>query len=210
MDKLDFYFDIISPFAYFAFKRLDELPDTIEVNLTPVLFAGLLNFWESKGPAEIPPKRIFTYQYSHWYASRHGIDFRCPPAHPFNPLPGLRLAIAAECTKSAVDKIFSFVWGEGKAFADEEAWTQLLTEFDIPGLEEKLASPEVKETLRNNTEKATRLGIFGVPSYVVRNDVFWGVDSLPMVLDYLNDPALMSSPEMQRIANLPATAARKI
>ena len=209
MSRLDFYFDIISPFAYFAFKRLDELPDTVEVSLKPVLFAGLLNHWESKGPAEIPPKRVFTYQYSHWYAMRHGIEFKCPPAHPFNPLPGLRLAIAAGCTREAVDAIFSFIWGQGKAFDDANAWAELLAAIGMEEPENAIANPMVKETLRENTATATQRGVFGVPSYVIDEQVFWGVDSLPMVIDYLNDPSIMSSEEMQRIADLPATATRK-
>ena len=210
MKNLDFYFDIISPFAYFAFKKLDELPATAEVSLKPVLFAGLLNHWESKGPAEIPPKRVFTYQYSHWYAMRHGIEFKCPPAHPFNPLPGLRLCIAAGCTHDAVEKMFSFVWGHGKAFDDKSAWAQLLADIDVDDPETKLASSEVKDTLRTNTEAATARGVFGVPGYVIDDRVFWGVDSLPMVIDYLNDPSIMESDEMKRIGNLPASAARKI
>ena len=210
MKNLDFYFDIISPFAYFAFKKLDELPATLEVRLKPVLFAGLLNHWESKGPAEIPPKRVFTYQYSHWYAMRHGIAFKCPPAHPFNPLPGLRLCIAAGCTHDAVEQVFSFVWGQGKAFDDKSAWEQLVADIEVDNAQTKLASPEVKDTLRTNTEAATSRGVFGVPAYVIDDRVFWGVDSLPMVIDYLNDPSIMETDEMKRIGNLPVSAARKM
>ena len=210
MKTLDFYFDIISPFAYFAFKKLGELPDTVEVQLKPVLFAGLLNHWESKGPAEIAPKRIFTYQYSHWYALHNGIGFKCPPAHPFNPLPGLRLIIAAGCTQNAADQVFSFVWEHGNSFDDHAAWQALTTRLGIHDAESALKSPRVKEILRDNTSAATTRGVFGVPSYVIDERVFWGVDSLPMVIDYLNDPSIMTSGEMQRIADLPVAASRKM
>ncbi len=207
MQTLDFYFDIISPYACFAFKRLDDLPSGVEIHLKPVLFAGLLGHWESKGPAEIPPKRIFTYQYTHWYAKHHEIAFRAPPAHPFNPLPGLRLAIAAGCERGAVDQIFSFVWAKGLAFDDQSAWDELLTTVD--GNAEAVGSAEVKNQLRENTEQALAANVFGVPTYVIDGNVFWGVDSLEMVKDYLANPAMMDDPEMQRLANLPSSATRK-
>lgn len=207
MQTIDFYFDIISPYAFFAFKRLNELPASVDVKLKPVLFAGLLGHWESKGPAEIPPKRIFTYQYTHWYAKHHGITFRAPPAHPFNPLPGLRLAIAAGCAPQAVDEIFSFVWAQGLAFDDQSEWDKLLTRVNVDA--EAIGTPEVKNQLRENTEQALAATVFGVPSFVIDGHVFWGVDSLQMVQDYLSNPDMMSDPEMQRLANLPTAAARK-
>ena len=209
MQSLDFYFDIISPYAYFAFKRLNELPANVDVNLKPVLFAGLLGHWESKGPAEIPPKRIFTYQYTHWYAQHHGIDFRAPTAHPFNPLPGLRLAIASGCTTEAVDEIFSFVWGRGLTFDDSRAWQGLLDRIDLDEPETAISSAAVKSQLRENTENAIAAEVFGVPSYVIDDHVFWGVDSLNMVLDFLANPKMMDDPEMLRLANLPTAATRK-
>ena len=209
MNRCSFYFDIISPYAYFAFKRLDSLPASLKVDLKPVLFAGLLGHWESKGPAEIPPKRIFTYQFAQWYADHHSIKFRCPPVHPFNPLAGLRLAIAAGCSREAVDKIFSFVWADGLAFDDDDAWQNLVAEIGESVEPNAINSVEVKQTLRQNTETAISQGVFGVPSYVIDGQVFWGVDALPMVLDYLENPAMMESDEMVRAANLPVGVMRK-
>ena len=156
MKTLDFYFDVISPFAYFAFKRLGELPDSIDVQLKPVLFAGLLNHWESKGPAEIAPKRIFTYQYSHWYATTHGIAFKCPPAHPFNPLPGLRLIIAAGCSPDAADQVFSYIWAQGNSFEDTAAWSDLTARVGISDPVAALSTPSVKETLTQQYKLGNR------------------------------------------------------
>jgi 2-hydroxychromene-2-carboxylate isomerase len=92
---LDWYFDFISPYAYLGMLRLGELPQEFEVRYRPVLFAGLLNHWQQKGPAEISPKRSWTYRSCTWWATRQGIPFRFPAAHPFNSLPYLCLAIAA-------------------------------------------------------------------------------------------------------------------
>ncbi|MGR8946775.1 MAG: DsbA family protein [Gammaproteobacteria bacterium] len=210
MKKCIFYFDVISPYAYFAFKQLERIPASIEVELKPVLFAGLLGHWESKGPAEIPPKRIFTYQFASWYAKSHSIPFRCPPVHPFNPLPGLRLAIAAGASREVVDKIFSYVWADGREFTDENAFRQLVIDVGLGSNESRLNDTDVKQSLRENTELAIEQGVFGVPSYVVDGQLFWGVDALPMLLDFIDNPAMMNEPEMRRATTLPIGVARKL
>ena len=110
MSQADWYFDFISPYAYLGLMRLRELPQDLEIRYRPVLFAGLLNHWEQKGPAEIAPKRSWTYRSCTWWASAHGIPFRFPAAHPFNSLPYLRLAIAAGSTGHAVRRIFEALW----------------------------------------------------------------------------------------------------
>ena len=83
--SIDWYFDFVSPYSYIALHRLRELPQP--VTYKPVLFAGLLNHWGQKGPAEIPAKRRWTYRWCTWWAASLGIPFRFPAAHPFNPLP---------------------------------------------------------------------------------------------------------------------------
>src|SRR5690348_9010873 len=93
--RAHWYFDLISPFSYLHLKQFGRLPAELEIQYIPVLFAGLLKHWEHKGPAEIPAKRIYTYHHVSWLAARLGIPFRFPPSHPFNPLPALRLVIAA-------------------------------------------------------------------------------------------------------------------
>src|SRR5687768_8342398 len=95
--SIDWYFDFVSPYSYICFNRLDELP--IEPSYKPVLFAGLLNHWGQKGPAEIPAKRRWTYRWCTWWAHELGVPLRFPAAHPFNPLQHLRLAIACGCTQ---------------------------------------------------------------------------------------------------------------
>ena len=70
----------------------------------PVLFAGLLEHWGQKGPAEVPVKRRWTYRWCTWWARELGIPFRFPAAHPFNPLPHLRLALACGSKPDAVDR----------------------------------------------------------------------------------------------------------
>ena len=123
MRSVTWYFDFVSPFAYLCLHRLKELPPEVAIEYRPVLFAGLLNHWGQKGPAELPTKRRYTYRWSHWWAHRLGIPFRYPAAHPFNPLHHLRLAIACGSTPEAIRRIFDAIWIGGFDAADPDRFS---------------------------------------------------------------------------------------
>ena len=205
----DWYFDFISPFAYLQFKHFYKLPQDLEVTLKPVLFAGLLGHWEHKGPAEIPAKRVQTYRYTHWLAKKLGVPFKTPPGHPFNPLRVLRLACALDGDHAVVEAVFNFIWGTGGDVNDDAALARLVARFGVTDLGATIAEDKVKERLRANTEAAIKRGVYGVPTFAVDDELFWGFDATDMLLDYLADPAMMQSAEMQRLAQLPMAASRK-
>ena len=209
MTNLNWYFDFVSPFSYLQTHRFSDLPQRQRITFVPVLFAGLLNHWQSKGPAELPPKRVFTYRYVQWYANRHGIPFRMPPAHPFNPLKALRLCIAAGSSAGSVEQIFAFIWAQGRALDDGAEWEQLAGRIGVYDANTRIDSPEVKDTLRRNTEQAAERGVFGVPTFEVDGNLFWGVDATDMLIDYLSEDAVFSSPEMRRVSNLPEGVRRR-
>ena len=111
-------YDVISPFAYLALARLAELPPNVELTMRPVLFAGLLDHFGQRGPAEIAPKRRFTYRFALWRARRLKLPMRFPPAHPFNPLAALRLIIAAGCDQRAARTVLDAVFRDGRDVSD--------------------------------------------------------------------------------------------
>jgi 2-hydroxychromene-2-carboxylate isomerase len=209
MSTLTWYFDFVSPFSYLQTYRFRELPHGARTTFVPVLLAGLLDHWESKGPAELPPKRVFTYRYVYWYAQRHEIPFRMPPAHPFNPLKALRLCIAAGATAESVRRIFRFIWAEGRAIDDDPAWTALAARLGVDDAGARIQAPEIKEELRRNTEHAADRGVFGVPTFEAGGHLFWGMDSTDMLIDYLTRPAVFDSLEMRRLSSLPEGVRRK-
>ena len=206
----DWYFDFISPFAYLQFKHFFRLPADLEVSLKPVLFAGLLGHWEHKGPAEIPAKRVQTYRHTHWLAKKLGVPFKTPPAHPFNPLRVLRLACALDSDHAVVEALFNFIWGGGGDVDDDSALGKIAARFGVDDLAAAINQDQVKATLRSNTEEAIARGVYGVPTFALDKELFWGFDSTEMLLDYLADPALLHSVEMQRLANLPSAATRRM
>jgi 2-hydroxychromene-2-carboxylate isomerase len=199
------YFDFVSPYSYLQFAAYPELMRDAE--LRPVLFAGLLKQWGTKGPAEIEQKRLQTYRFTYWQAQQHGIELNYPPAHPFNPIHALRLAIALDNQYEAVKTIFEFIWKEGRSVADE--WPALCAKLGVQDADARIALPRVKDALTQNGQAAIARGIYGVPTFDTGTELFWGLDATDMLLDYLADPAMFNDPEMRRIAHLPVAAARK-
>jgi 2-hydroxychromene-2-carboxylate isomerase len=207
MRKAIWYFDFVSPFAYICLHRLKELPSDLQIEYRPVLFAGILNHWGQKGPAELPTKRRYTYRWSHWWARSLGLPLRYPAAHPFNPLHHLRLAIACGSKSEAVRMIFDAVWTSGAEATDPARFAALLKELDLK--KEDLEKPRVKDKLRSNTEEAVQRGVFGVPTFEVDGELFWGADSIEFLKDFLADPSVIKNQEMQRLDGLPVSAARR-
>ena len=158
------YFDFISPFAYLQQARFSEFPAEVSIQARPVLFAGLLNHWENKGPAEIPSKRIFTYQHVLWLAQKNDIPLSMPPKHPFIPLKALRLAIALDNDLSVIGKIFNYIWRDGFDIDDDARWSALLDKLGVENPEKTINQSRIKQQLRENTEQAISQGVFGVPT----------------------------------------------
>jgi 2-hydroxychromene-2-carboxylate isomerase len=208
MTSAEWYFDFISPFAYLQFESLSQLPPELAITFKPLVFAGILNYLQHKGPAEIPGKRRFTYRHVHWLARHHGIELKFPPAHPFNPLRALRLAIALGSRRDVIARIFRFIWREGRSLDNAADWRALTAELNAHDADQLIAAPPVKGELRANGERAKALGVFGVPTFAIDGELFWGFDATGMVRDYILDPAWFNAAEMTRIGDMPASAQR--
>ena len=206
--RASWYFDFISPFSYLHLKQFGRLSSDLEIEYVPVLFAGMLKHWEHKGPAEIPAKRIYIYRQVTWLATHLGIPFKMPPAHPFNSLHALRLVLAAGPTREHVETAFDMGWKEGKDLQDPQVLADLAQRL---GLRDPQTAVDegVKARLKANTEAAIARGVFGVPSFLLGDTLFWGQDSLEMMLDFLKRPELFESPEMRRAYSLPVGTMRK-
>jgi 2-hydroxychromene-2-carboxylate isomerase len=209
MLTVDWFFDPVSPFAYLQFQRLRGEEVLAAIRLRPVLLAGLLEHWGNLGPAEVAPKRRFTYRHITWLARRMGVPFRMPQAHPFNPLEPLRLLCAIGPTPEHVAKVFDFIWAEGRRPDVPGEMDCLGATLGIKDASLRAAMPEAKQALRSNTEEAIGRGVFGVPTAMASGELFWGLDATDMLLDFLRDPVAFEDPEMQRVTNLPAGVQRR-
>ena len=199
MKHLEFWFDPISPFAYLAFERLPQVLQglSVEVSYRPVLFAGLLKHWGQKGPAEIEPKRAWTFRHVHWLAHQHGIEMHTPAQHPFNPLAQLRLMLACAPAggtpnRRVCEAVLRHVWLGGADANAPERLAALAAELAPPAAP---ASEAVKQALHAATAEALALGIFGVPTVAVDGCLFWGLDGLDLLVSYLRGDAWFDTGE---------------
>jgi len=184
MKQLVFHFDFISPYAWLAFERLPQALEglSVSVEYRPVLLAGLLQHWGTKGPAEIEPKRQWTFRHVQWLAAQQGTPLETPAVHPFNPLPLLRLAQACGPNRRVVEAVFRHAW-VGGADAVDPLRVGALTSALAPQREPN--GTEVKAELRKSTDSAVAAGVFGVPTVECEGRLFWGLDALPMLRDAL-------------------------
>jgi 2-hydroxychromene-2-carboxylate isomerase len=206
MRAVTWYFDFISPYSYFGLHALKRLPADVAVDYQPVLLAGLLNHWGQKGPAEVPPKRIWTLRSCIWWAKQNNVPFRFPVAHPFNSLPYLRLSIAAGNSPGAIQKIFTALWTTGCNPADPKVISGLAASLRVPL--DRIADADVKNALRDATARAVQRQVFGVPSLCIDEHVFWGNDAVDFAVAYLADPGILATDEMKRADTLPIGVSR--
>jgi 2-hydroxychromene-2-carboxylate isomerase len=202
MTPARWYFDFISPFAYLQWRRLRE-QNTLALTPVPMLFAAVLEKLGHKGPAEIPEKRRFTYRTVVWRARRDGIALRFPPAHPFNPLAALRLAVLLDARADVIDAIFEHLWERGEPGDSARALAPVAMRFGVADIETALTSNDVKASLRANTEAALARGVFGVPTIEIGRELFWGDDATEMALDYARGAFRDDDVELQRVDHLP-------
>lgn len=192
MKTITFYLDFISPYAWLAFHALPQALQGISHRVVhkPVLFGAMLKHHGQLGPAEIAAKREWTYRQVLWLAHQQGVELKLPAAHPFNPLSLLRLAVACDAdgepNRFVCEQVFRHVWCSGEDAADANRLAALAAQLN-PGRD--MADTAVKQDLQRHTDEALCLGLFGVPSFVVDDKVFWGQDALPMLRAYLlGDP----------------------
>jgi 2-hydroxychromene-2-carboxylate isomerase len=199
---IDFWFDPISPFAYLAFERLPQALEglSVEVSYRPILFAGLLKHWGQKGPAEIEPKRAWTFRHVHWLAHEHGIAIDTPMQHPFNPLAPLRLLHACAPdggtpNRRACETVLRHVW-LGGGNANDAARLAALAQELAPRVDAN--DDRVKQALKDSTAQALARGIFGVPTVEADGRLFWGLDALPMLAGQLRGEPWFGGPAWDR------------
>lgn len=211
-----FHFDFLSPYAYFAALDLPELCERYDAELSyhPVLFAGLLNHWGQLGPAEIPPKAMHTFRTIVRYARNRRIPLKPPRFHPFRPLTALRLCVpevAGDRQGEIVAAIFKAGWGEGIDLGSVDALAECLDRagFDGSALVKRTGDDDVKSRLIRETEDAIAHGVFGVPTYLVGDELIWGHDLIEQLEWVLADRDPLDGVDWDALANEGPAVQRK-
>lgn len=192
MHHITMHLDFVSPYAWLAFQQLPQALQGLSyrVEYRPVLLGALLHENSNPGPAGIPAKRVWTYRHAEWLGQHLGMGLQMPATHPFNPLPLLRLALQTSVDGSinryVTETVFRHVWEGGADAVAPERLAALQVQLQAQISNESNMAEQAKQWLRSNTEQASASGVFGVPAFEVQGQVFWGLDSLPMLRDFLN------------------------
>jgi 2-hydroxychromene-2-carboxylate isomerase len=214
MKHLVFWFDPISPFAHLAFERLPQALEGLSysVDYRPVLLGAVLSHWGQKGPAEIEPKRAWTFRQVAWAAHLQGTPLQTPAQHPFNPLALQRLLLATAPAgglpnRLACETVLRHVWASGGADANDPARLAALSQQLAPRRDP--AGDEVKRELKEHTAQAIERGVFGVPTIECEGRLFWGLDSLPMLAAWLRGDPWFDGPDWDQAAVAPPGITRR-
>ncbi len=213
MAELTFYFDFVSNNAYLAWTQLPKLMEEHPVTIKPVpiLFAGLLNAHGNVGPAEIPAKRDWMLQNILRKCALLDVPMAPPLHHPFDPLLALRttsLDLDDDKRWQLIDQVFKAVWVRQLHVSDPQVMIQLANEIDLDGasLIERAQQAGTKLALRQQTEQAVSQGIFGIPSMVWKEEVFFGYDDFPFLGRVIDGKELPIEEELERWSMTPMSA----
>ena len=210
MRPLEFYFDYLSPYAYFSWKKIEEFcfDHKVELIIKPVVFGKLLDHWGQLGPAEIPPKREWLFKSCLFYASSHNLPLSFPKYHPFNSLSALRASlkmVSGEHQEKLVSALFHSGWGEGKDIGNLEVVSSVALEIGLDGdaLKESISRREVKDALKSNTDEAISKGVFGIPTIIFGDELFWGNDQFEYLSKVIKGTYKIDDALYQDVVNRP-------
>lgn len=211
---IEFYFDPISPYSWLAARQCDRLDAAgVRLDFRPMLFAGLLAAHDNKGPAEMPAKRAYTMRDVLRVAAQLGLPIKGPPTHPFNPLRALRMCTALD---DAVERrrfgtaLLDGAWTHGLDLADDRVLVGLANECGLDGaaLLGRAGAADIKRRLIEATDAAVATGVFGVPTFRIDGEIYWGADRIDALLWRLQGNRVDEA-RLAAVLARPASAARK-
>ena len=188
--EINFYFDFISPYAYLAYKKIQSLPKDIKINYKPILLGGLHNLEGITAPAFIKPKLKHMISDCNLIAKKDKSNFIWNSKFPINSLNIMRgyLFINVENKDLYLDIIFDAYWKDNLDISNEGILKTLLEKCKIETISffNGIKDTKIKDELKSITQKAHDKGIFGAPTFIVNNKIFWGQDRLEFALDEYN------------------------
>ena len=185
----DFYFDFVSPYSFLAHKQIRKIEkrEGIKIRYKPILVGGLHNLHGIKAPAFIPAKAKHMIRDCKLIAAKNGVKFKFNSYFPIRSLNLMRGVFVAEEDNIKgyyIDSIFNTIWQDGLNMNDQVIIEKVLKNLNINPKTFILRSTSslVKDSLRKKTNEAYEKGIFGAPSFLVNNKIFWGQDRIEFAL----------------------------
>ncbi len=211
-----FYFDFVSPYSWLALMQAREFAKAhgVKWSLRPVVYGAILDSTGLQGPAEIHSKRRYTIRDTVRCARRQGLKLSGPPAHPFRSLEALRTVCCFESDPMVVDLSIALAdaaWGQGLDLTDLSVLRDVVSGLGLPAenLAERIADPAARRRLHALTREALDEGVFGVPTFIHRGEMFWGHDRLPHLADWIEGRYRLDRETADRILERPRGAERR-
>ena len=188
--EVEFYFDFISPYAYLAYKKIQSLPKDIKIKYKPVLLGALHNLEGITAPAFIKPKLKHMISDCDLIANKNKSNFIWNSKFPINSLSVMRgyLFINTENRELYLNVMFDAYWKDNLDISNEKILKNLLEKCKINSIKffDGIKDLRIKDELKSITQEAHDKGIFGAPTFVVNNKIFWGQDRLEFALEEYN------------------------
>ena len=196
MSKIvEFYFDLGSPATYLAYTQLPKICEQTDSQLiyVPILLGGVFKATGNASPATIPAKGRYMFIDLDRYAIRYGVPMKINQHFPINTLVLMRAVTGVQLRQperfaAFIDCLFKALWIDGRNLNDPATVGAVLSEngFDPEEILALSADEEVKNALKETTEKAVQRGVFGAPSMFVGDQLFFGQDRLDFVIEVLS------------------------
>ena len=190
---LEFYFDFISPYSFLAHKQIKKIENRegIKIIYKPVLLGGLHNLHGIKAPAFIPAKAKHMVRDCKLIAEKNNIKFKFNSYFPIRSLNLMRGVLVAEednIKKYYIDNIFNTIWQDGLNMNDAIVTHKILQNLNInpKTFSLRATSSLIKDLLRKKTNDAFEKGIFGAPTFVTNNKIFWVQDRIEFAMKEAN------------------------
>ena len=187
--SFEFYFDFVSPYSFLAHIEIRKLEkkESLKIIYKPVLLGGLHNLHNIKAPAFIPAKAKFMIRDCKLIAEKNKIKFKFNSYFPIRTLSLMRGVLIAEedgMQNYYIDKIFNAVWQDGLNMNDENIIEKVIKNMNVNPKTFSLrsSSQSNKALLKRKTQEAYDKGVFGAPTFLINNKIFWGQDRLEFAL----------------------------
>ena len=189
--NVTFCFDFGSPYSYLAYNNLNSIREAGgEVAIMPVLLGGIFKATGNQPPATVQKKGEYMFKDINRWSKKLGIPFKMNPYFPILTVPHMRGAVLAQrenILEKYMQVMFEAIWVKAMNLNDQEILTNIAEKsgIDPNQFADEISSDEIKNKLRENTEFAISKGAFGVPTYYLDDEMFWGIDSVKFLLDGL-------------------------
>ena len=189
---IDFYFDIISPYSYIAHKKIRKVKEHQKVifNYKPILLGGLHNLAGINAPSFNKYKMKNMQSDCELVSKKNNISFQWNLQFPINSLSIMRgyLSVNDNQKEDYLDTFFNAYWRDNLDLSSDKEFSKLLESLKIDSkiFFEKITQQSIKDTLKKFTNDAFEKEVFGAPTFIINNKIFWGQDRLEYALEELN------------------------